>query len=158
MFDVGVPNIGIAGEKTELISSQVSCPYTFATRDLRHVVPGTATEGLPNGCYQSVPGNAGYDYPFPYTWYSQTVVKTLEGTVGTLKVGAGTDCDEQPYLGVNREGPPDAIGNRITSSPSGIDCGQDCGEEYNRNQVVTLTAVPGEGRVLQPLERCLPRR
>jgi uncharacterized repeat protein (TIGR02543 family) len=32
---------------------------------------------------------------------------------------------------------------RITSSPTGIDCGSDCTETYTSGQVVTLTAIPG---------------
>ncbi len=31
----------------------------------------------------------------------------------------------------------------VTSSPSGIDCGNDCSESYSKNTQVTLTATPG---------------
>jgi hypothetical protein len=36
----------------------------------------------------------------------------------------------------------DTVG-KVTSSPSGIDCGNDCSEDFPNGTVVTLTAVPG---------------
>ena len=151
MFDLALGAHPIGGVKTETIDSGFTCPFSYTIRQLRHVVSGADTAGLAPGCYQATTTNAGYDYPFPFTWYSTTVVKTLEGTVGTLKVGTGTDCDTQPRLTVNRAGPIVA-GYRVKSVPSGIDCGADCVEDYNRNQVVTLTAEPPPGYVLSHWE------
>lgn len=38
---------------------------------------------------------------------------------------------------------------RVTSSPSGINCGSDCSEEFAQGTSVSLTAVPDSGFVLQ---------
>jgi List-Bact-rpt repeat protein len=43
-------------------------------------------------------------------------------------------------LGVTKTG-----NGRVTSSPSGIDCGTDCVNAYSHGTVVTLTAIPGTG-------------
>ena len=36
-------------------------------------------------------------------------------------------------------------GTVVSTSPAGIDCGTDCSEEYNQDQVVTLKATPAAG-------------
>ncbi|MBW1786018.1 MAG: choice-of-anchor D domain-containing protein, partial [Deltaproteobacteria bacterium] len=38
-----------------------------------------------------------------------------------------------------------ACGGTVTSSPAGIDCGDDCTEPYDGNTIVTLTAIPDAG-------------
>ncbi len=37
----------------------------------------------------------------------------------------------------------------VTSSPAGISCGSDCGENFQQGSVVTLTATPGSGFIFQ---------
>ncbi len=39
-------------------------------------------------------------------------------------------------------------GGRVTSSPAGIDCGDDCSERYRQGQQVSLTAIPDPGSQL----------
>ena len=45
-------------------------------------------------------------------------------------------------LTVSNNGDPGAV---ISSSPAGISCGGDCNEDFAKNTIVTLTAVPGPG-------------
>jgi hypothetical protein len=72
------------------------------------------------------------------------------GTVGTRAATINLEADEtvtctftntrQFTLTVNKVG----IGaGTVASNPAGINCGTDCTEDYARNTVVTLTAVPG---------------
>jgi len=76
---------------------------------------------------------------------------------GTVTMDANKSCTanfeaeiERFSLTVLIEGPgsPGTVGT-VTSSPRGINCGDDCGEEYNEDTEVTLTAKAADGFVFR---------
>ena len=101
---------------------------------------------------------------------SQNCTKTLDGNskitlvpepkLGWLFDKWGGDCDATGKVTLNAdkqctavfvEGEPLQLyilktGNGyVTSSPAGIDCGEDCVEEYDNGLIIELTAVPDDG-------------
>ena len=62
---------------------------------------------------------------------TMNAAKSVTATFNTSAVTAATP------LTVNKAG---SGGGTVTSSPSGIDCGSDCSEAYDKNTIVTLTA------------------
>ena len=63
---------------------------------------------------------------------------------GYLYALAGAEPPENPVLAVAVQGIAGADGT-VTSSPSGIDCGSDCSENYPNGTEVSLTANPAGG-------------
>jgi DNA-binding beta-propeller fold protein YncE len=58
---------------------------------------------------------------------------------------------EHPLLSVIKEGSGEG---EVTSTPTGIDCGEDCTEQYDLNDEVTLKAIPAEGSEFQGWSGC----
>jgi RHS repeat-associated protein len=66
-------------------------------------------------------------------------------TTGVVTMNAHRTCTatfNRPKLTVTRTGTGTGT---VTSSPSGISCGSDCNENYDKNTQVTLTATPATG-------------
>ncbi|UCF35994.1 MAG: hypothetical protein JSU96_14385, partial [Acidobacteriota bacterium] len=88
--------------------------------------------------------------PFVFLWDTATVangVHTLEARAfdnygKTASESVTVTVQNQLALTVNRFGRGDG---KVTSSPSGIDCGQDCVGIFNPGTSVTLTANPAAG-------------
>jgi photosystem II stability/assembly factor-like uncharacterized protein len=74
-----------------------------------------------------------------------TCAVTVDGAKGVS--AAFTPLPSEEFaLAVTRTGAAAALG-RVTSSPAGIDCGDDCAQEYAAGTVVTLTASASGGAV-----------
>jgi hypothetical protein len=85
----------------------------------------------------------------PNTAYDVAI--TSEGRNITVTPGSGNylssgqgilTFDNSCILSVTKAGTGSGT---ATSNPSGIDCGSDCSESYNRGTIVTLTAAPDAG-------------
>jgi hypothetical protein len=89
------------------------------------------------------------DAPAPrsWNWRPPSRLATLAGAmliVGTavLVEACGGSTEPGPALTVTKAGPGSG---GVTSSPTGIDCGAACQNEYSSGTAVTLTATPDPG-------------
>jgi uncharacterized repeat protein (TIGR01451 family) len=142
------------------MNGAVSCTATFDL-EIRSLAVSTAGDGsgtvtsTPSGI--SCPGDCGENFD-----YGEVVTLTATPATGSDFVGWSGDADcsdgivtmtsnlsctatfdlEMRSLSVSTAG--DGSGT-VTSSPSGISCPGDCGEDYDYGQVVTLTPVAATG-------------
>jgi hypothetical protein len=102
--------------------------------------------------------------------YEEGTAVTLTATPdeGSVFAGWSGDCTGLESCQVTMDGPRDVTASfdpappsthtltvakdgdgtgTVTSDPAGIDCGEDCTEEYEEGTLVTLTATPGEDSV-----------
>ena len=70
---------------------------------------------------------------------------TLAGATTTTVPGSGTYTLHVASNGMMSGGMMDNGHGTVTSDPAGISCGEDCNEDFEAGQVVTLTAVAGSG-------------
>jgi endoglucanase len=114
---------------------------------------------MPSKLYEnSYPANVKQTWPigetyFPSRWvYSHTEYtprQTMKGKLalyGYLYGLADTPGPTHPTLSVSVEGVADSSGT-VTSSPAGINCGNDCSESYPNGTPVTLTVTANSGSV-----------
>jgi hypothetical protein len=94
----------------------------------------TASASTPPGTYTIAP-TAGVSFA------SDDAFNDYDMSTATFTVVVGAAPPVQYLLTVIRSGTGGATGT-VASSPSGINCGADCTEQYNAGTLVTLTATP----------------
>lgn len=126
--------------------------------NLSNWAPGMVM-GRPSALYEnSYPSNVTTTWPrgetyFPSRWVwahtEFTPRQTMRGKMalyGYLYGLAGVAPPENPTLSVPNNSVAGGTGT-VTSSPTGIDCGGDCSNDYPNGTDVTLTASPDSGSV-----------
>jgi hypothetical protein len=77
---------------------------------------------------------------------NETFAVNLSGPVNATvsdNQGIGTITNDDPVTYLLSVGTAGSGSGKVTSTPTGIDCGSDCSESYTAGTVVTLTAEPG---------------
>ena len=86
-----------------------------------------------------------FSLPVGQTFYDPIAnisITVVDRTEDYITVQIGSSSSNNYTLSVYKSG----LGSgRVTSSPSGINCGSDCSESYNSGTTVTLTATPDSG-------------
>jgi hypothetical protein len=154
----------VANENAVLVVKKISGSGQFTLTSNLIINNLTVTKsGAGSGTVTSSPLgiNCGADCTQDYS-YNTIVTLTASPDAGSTFTGwsGDSDCTDgivtmngnktctatfnlQGYtLNVNRAG---TGAGTVTSSPSGIDCGIDCTQDYSFNTIVTLTASPGAG-------------
>lgn len=86
----GQANVAVSFTNTEFY--EYFCPdhYRFTSGPMTVTVPGSQTQNMDPGCYQSTVFEAGIY--FPQNPSGQQSFESLSGTLGTLEVGNGQNC------------------------------------------------------------------
>jgi uncharacterized protein (DUF362 family) len=145
---------GLSGELTISRTGDMSDEVTVA-----FAIAGTASAGVD---YTALPASVTFAAsqsvaPLPLTPLDDSLVEGSETVTLTLTAGPGYAIDasraaatvtitesDVPVLSVARAG---AGSGRVTSAPSGIDCGSTCEASFAPGTAVTLAAAPQPGSV-----------
>ena len=122
---------GVASAKLVVTIPRQGATGTVTLASATAAADGTYGTKLAPGSYSATLNKTGYlpQPPIPFTVVATTMTQHFAMAPPTP-------------LTVTKAGPGSGT---VTSSPAGISCGTDCGQDYARGTQVTLTATPSSG-------------